>query len=177
MGQTFRDMLKDNNILKVWLRVARELPSSLVNEHMDSINEGKMRVKDKKRLIIAISISFFCGIIGFCLAFYIGNWLMPVLGDEMAMLLMFVCVSIYNFIICLAIGRFYSKSVWFTGFLINIIVWAALFGNLKGSGGFVDLWYGWLALIVIAFTGSFIGSIILRNKISKVLNIKNDENI
>jgi len=164
MKQTFKDMLKDNNILKVWLRVAKELPSSLVNEHMENIKGGSMQLKDKKRLVISILISIVCGIAGFFLSFLIGEGLMEVLSDEISMLLMFTGIAIYNFLICLAIGRFYSKSIWFAGFLINIIVWAALIGNPKGQGGFFDLWYGWLTLIIFAFAGSFIGSMILRKK-------------
>jgi len=164
MEQTFKDMLKDNNNFKVWLRVVKELPTSLVNEHMENIKGGKMKVRDNKRLIIAISTSIVCGIAGFFLSFLIGEGLMEVLSDEIAMLLMFVGVAIYNFVICLFIGRFYSKSIWFAGFSINIIVWAALIGNLSGPGGFVDLWYGWIALIIFAFAGSYIGSMLLKKR-------------
>ena len=181
MEQTFKDMLKDNNILKVWLRVVKEFPTSLVNEHMENIKGGTMKVKDNKRLIIAISISIVCGIIGFFLSFLIGEGLMEVLSDEIAMLLMFVGIAIYNFIICLFIGRFYSKSIWFSGFLINIIVWAALIGNLKGQGGFIDLWYGWITLVVFAFAGSYIGLLSHKKndhksfpKMDKGLDIKNN---
>ena len=126
-----------------------------------------MKVKDNFRLIIAILISILCGVVGFFLSFLIGEGLMEVLSDELAMLLMFVGVSIYNFIICLFIGRFYPKSIWFAGFLINIIVWIALIGNPRGPGGFVDLWYGWTALVILAFVGSFVGSILLSKKPKK----------
>ena len=164
MEQTFMDMLRDNNIFKAWSRVAKELPSSLLNEHIKNIKGGNMQVKDKKRLIISIFISIACGIAGFFMSFLIGEGLMEVLNDEMAMILMFVGIAIYNFTICMFIGRFYSKSIWFAGFLINIIVWAALFGNLRGQGGFVDLWYGWITLIVFAFVGSYIGLMILKKR-------------
>jgi hypothetical protein len=92
---------------------------------------------------------------------------MEVIGNIMAMLLMFLCVSIYNFIICLFLGRLSPNSIWFAGFLINVIVWVVLIGNLRGPGGFVDLWYGWTALILFAFIGSFIGSILLRKTLTK----------
>jgi len=89
---------------------------------MENIKRCKMKVRDNKRLIIAISISIVCGIAGFFLSFLIGEGLMEVLSDEMAMLLMFVGVAIYNFIICLILGRFYSKSVWFVaGFQIGTV--------------------------------------------------------
>lgn len=89
---------------------------------------------------------------------------MEVLSDKMAMLLMFVGISIYNFIVCLFLGIFYSKSIWFSSLFINIIVWAALIGNLRGPGGFVDLWYGWAALIIFAFAGSYTGFMLSRKK-------------
>ncbi len=164
MEQTFKDMLKEDKHFRVWLKVAKDLPGSLIHEHMENINGGTMKRKDKSRLIIAVLISIVCGVLGFFLSFLIGEGLMEVLSDEIAMLLMFVCVSIYNFVICLFLGRFYPNSIWFAGFLINIIVWAALIGNLRGPGGFVDLWYGWTALIIFAFVGSFVGSVLLRKK-------------
>jgi len=85
-----------------------------------------------------------------------------VLSGEIATLLMFICISIYNFIICLFLGRFSPNSIWFAGFFINIIVWAVLIGNLKSSGGFFDRWYGWVTLVVSAFVGSFVGSVLSR---------------
>jgi len=127
-----------------------------------------MKVKDNFRLITAVLISILCGVVGFFLSFLIGEGLMEILSDEIAMLLMFVGISIYNFIICLFIGKFYPKSIWFAGFLINIIVWSALIGNLRGPGGFVDLWYGWITLVILAFVGSFVGSILLSKKPKKI---------
>jgi FtsH-binding integral membrane protein len=174
MEQTFTDMLKDNSIFKVWSRVAKELFSSLVSEHIENIKGGKMKVKDKKRLIIAILISIACGIIGFFLSFLIGEGLAEVSIGEMPIPLMFIGIAIYNFIICLFIGRFYPKSVWFAGLFINIVVWAVLIGNLNGPGGFIDLWYGWLALIIFAFGGSLIGSIILRKKQIQLYNAQKE---
>src|SRR4030065_105749 len=73
-------------------------------------------------------------------------------------------VLIYNLIVCLFIGRFCPKSIWFAGFLINILVWVVLITNLRESGGFVDLWYGWTALVVFAFVGSVVGLILSRKK-------------
>ena len=106
---------------------------------------------------------------GIFLSFLIGEGLKEVVSDTIAILLMFVCVSIYNFIICLFLGRFSPNSIWSAGFLINIIIWVVLIGNLRESGGFVDLWYWWTALIIFAFIGSFIGSILLRKDQHKML--------
>ena len=89
---------------------------------------------------------------------------MELLSEKITMLLTFGGVSIYNFIVCLFIGRSCPKSIWFAGFLINIIVWSVLINNLRGSGGFIDWWYGWVALVVFAFAGSFVGSILLSEK-------------
>ena len=114
------------------------------------------------RLIIAIIISIVAGGVGFFLSFAIGEGLMEVLSEKIAMLITFAGVSIYNFIVCLFIGRFYPKSIWFAWFLINIIVWVVLITNPRESGGFVDLWWGWTALVVFAFIGSVVGSILLR---------------
>jgi len=122
------------------------------------------KVKDIFQIIIAVIISILCGGVGFFLSFLIGEGLMEVLSDEISMLLTFIGVSIYNFIVCLFIGRFYPKSIWFTGFLINIIVWYVLIANLRGPGGFVEWWYGWTALVIFAFAGSYVGSILLRKK-------------
>ena len=116
------------------------------------------------RLIIAIIISIVAGGVGFFLSFAIGEGLMEVLSEKIAMLITFAGVSIYNFIVCLFIGRFYPKSIWFAWFLINIIVWSVLIMNPNESGGFVDLWWGWTALVVFAFIGSVVGSILLRKK-------------
>ena len=128
----------------------------------------KKRQSDKTkgifRLIIAIIISIVAGGIGFFLSFALGEGLMEVLSEKIAMLITFAGVSIYNFIVCLFIGRFYPKSIWFAWFLINIIVWSVLIMNPNESGGFVDLWWGWTALIVFAFVGSVVGSILLRKK-------------
>jgi len=163
MEQAFGDMLKEDKHFRVWLKVAKDLPGSLIHEHMENINGGTMKRKDKSRLVMAVFISIVCGVLGFFLSFLIGEGLMEILSDKIAVLLMFVGISIYNFIICLFLERFSPNSIWFAGFLINIIVWAALIGNLRGPGGFVDLWYGWVALIIFAFVGSFIG-LLLRKK-------------
>ena len=122
------------------------------------------KAKDIFRLIIAIIISIMAGGVGFFLTFLIGEGLSESLSDKIAMLLTFGGISIYNFIVCLFIGKFYPKSIWFAVFLINIIVWFVLIANLRESGGFVDLWYGWTAMVVFAFAGSFVGSILLSTK-------------
>lgn len=116
------------------------------------------------RLILAIIISIVAGGVGFFLTFALGEGLMEVLSEKITMLITFGGVSIFNFIVCLFIGRFYPKSIWFAWFLINIIVWVVLISNPRGSGGFVDLWWGWTALVVFAFVGSVVGSILLRKK-------------
>jgi hypothetical protein len=122
------------------------------------------KVKDIFSIITAVLISILAGGVGFFLTFLIGEGLMEVLSEKITMLLTFGGVSIYNFIVCLFIGKFYPKSIWFAGLLINIIVWSVLIGNLRGPGGFIDWWYGWAALAVFAFAGSFVGSILLRKK-------------
>jgi len=122
------------------------------------------KVKAIFPIIIAVLISILAGGVGFFLSFLIGEGLMEVLSEKIAILLMFGGVSIYNFIVCLFIGRFCPKSIWFAGFLINILVWVVLITNLRESGGFVDLWYGWTALVIFAFAGSLVGSILLRKK-------------
>ena len=122
------------------------------------------KTKDIFRLIIAIIISIVAGGVGFFLSFAIGEGLMEVLSEKITMLITFGCVSIYNFVVCLFIGRYYPKSIWFAWFLVNIIVWVVLITNPRESGGFVDLWWGWTALVVFAFIGSVVGSILLRKK-------------
>ena len=128
----------------------------------------KKRQTDKTkgifRLIIAIIISIVAGGVGFFLSFALGEGLMEVLSEKITMLITFAGISIFNFIVCLFIGRFYPKSIWFAWFLINIIVWVVIIMNPRESGGFVDLWWGWTALVVIAFAGSVVGSILLRKK-------------
>jgi len=122
------------------------------------------KVKAIFPIIIAVLISILAGGVGFFLSFLIGEGLMEVLSEKIAILLMFGGVSIYNFIVCLFIGRFCPKSIWFAGLLVNILVWVVLITNLRESGGFVDLWYGWTALVIFAFAGSLVGSILLRKK-------------
>ena len=116
------------------------------------------------RLIIAVIISLVAGGVGFFLSFAIGEGLMEVLSEKITMLITFGSISIYNFIVCLFIGRYYPKSIWFAWFFINIIVWSVIIMNPRDSGGFVDLWWGWTALVVFAFIGSVVGSILLRKK-------------
>ena len=116
------------------------------------------------RLIIAIIISIVAGGVGFFLSFAIGEGLMEVLSEKIAMLITFAGVSIYNFIVCLFIGIYFPKSIWFAWFFINIIVWAVIIMNLRESGGFIGLWWGWTAMVVFAFVGSVVGSILLRKK-------------
>ncbi|MHB1253902.1 MAG: hypothetical protein ACYCZ1_07010, partial [Candidatus Humimicrobiaceae bacterium] len=104
------------------------------------------------------------GGVGFFLTFLLGEGLMEVLNGKIVILLTFGGLSIYNFIACLFIERFYPKSIWFAWILINIIVWFVIIANPRESGGFIDLWWGWTAMVVFAFVGSFVGSIILSKK-------------
>ena len=128
----------------------------------------KKRQSDKTkgifRLVIAIIISIIAGGVGFFLSFALGEGLMEVLSEKIAMLITFAGVSIYNFIVCLFIGRFYPKSIWFAWFLTNIIVWTVIITNPRESGGFIDLWWGWTALVVFAFIGSVVGLLLSRKK-------------
>jgi len=146
-------------IVVVVIIIAAVLINNLIIEKRQSD-----KTKGIFRLIIAIIISIVAGGVGFFLSFAIGEGLMEVLSEKIAMLITFAGVSIFNFIVCLFIGRFYPKSIWFSWFLINIIVWVVLITNPRESGGFVDLWWGWTALVVFAFIGSVVGSILLRKK-------------
>jgi hypothetical protein len=116
------------------------------------------------RLIMAIILSIVAGGVGFFLSFAIGEGLMEGLSEKIAMLITFGTVSIYNFIVCLFIGKFYPKSIWFAWFLVNIIVWTVIITNPRESGGFIDLWWGWTALVVFAFVGSVVSLIFSRKK-------------
>jgi hypothetical protein len=116
------------------------------------------------RLIMAIILSIVAGGVGFFLTFAVGEGLMEVLNEKITMLITFGAVSVYNFIVCLFIGKFYPKSIWFSWFLINIIVWSVIIMNPRESGGFVDLWWGWTALLVFAFVGSVVGLLLSRKK-------------
>ena len=122
------------------------------------------KAKDIFRLIIAIITSIAAGGVGFFLTFAIGEGLMEILSEKITMLITFGGVIIFNFIVCLFIARFYPKSIWFAWFLVNIIVWAVLIMNPTESGGFVDLWWGWTALLVFAFVGSVVGLLLSRKK-------------
>jgi hypothetical protein len=113
---------------------------------------------------MAIILSIVAGGVGFFLTFAVGEGLMEVLNEKITMLITFGAVSIYNFIVCLFIGKFYPKSIWFSWFLINIIVWSVIIMNPRESGGFVDLWWGWTALLVFAFVGSVVGLLLSRKK-------------
>ena len=128
----------------------------------------KKRSSDKTkgifRLVISIIISIVAGGVGFFLSFGIGEGLTEILSEKIAMLITFIVVSIFNFIVCLFIGRFYPKSIWFSWFLINPIVWMVIIMNPRDSGGFIDLWWGWTSLVIFAFVGSVVGSILLRKK-------------
>jgi hypothetical protein len=111
---------------------------------------------------MAIIFSILTGGVGFFLTFAIGEGLMEVLSEKMTMLITFGAVSIFNFILCLFIGRFYPKSIWFAWFLANIMVWIVIITNPRESGGFLGLWWGWTALVVFAFVGSVIGLLLSR---------------
>jgi len=122
------------------------------------------KTKDIFRLIIAIVSSIITGGVGFFLTFVIGEGLMEALSEKITMFITFGVISIFNFIVCLFIGRFYPKSIWFAWFLVDIIVWVVIITNLRESGGFVDLLWGWTALVVFAFVGSVVGLLLSRKK-------------
>ena len=122
------------------------------------------KTKDIFRLIIAIISSIITGGVGFFLTFAIGEGLMEVLSEKITMLITFGAISIFNFIVCLFIGMLYPKSIWFSWFLVNIIVWVVIITNPRESGGFADLWWGWTALVVFAFVGSVVGLLLSRKK-------------
>ncbi|MHB1346779.1 MAG: hypothetical protein ACYCXK_04735 [Candidatus Humimicrobiaceae bacterium] len=124
------------------------------------------KTKDIFSLIVAIIMSVIAGVIGFFLTFLIGEGLMEVISEKSMLIFTYGGMAVYNFIVCLFIGRFYPKSIWFAGFLVNIIVWAVIISNFSGSGGFIDLWYGWTPLIVFAFAGSFVGFLISKKRTS-----------
>ncbi len=125
---------------------------------------SSIKTKGIFRLIMAIIFSIVAGGVGFFLSFAIGEGLMEVLSEKITMLITFGTVSIFNFIVCLFIGRFDPKSIWFSWFLVNIIVWTVIITNLRESGGFVDLWWGWTALLIFAFVGSIVGLLLSRKK-------------
>ena len=130
------------------------------------------KAKDIFRLIMAIILLIVAGGVGFFLTFAIGEGLMEVINEKITMLITFGAVSIYNFIVCLFIGRFYPKSIWFAWVLTNIIVWTVLITNPRESGGFIDLWWGWTALVVFAFAGSIVGLLISRKKLNQLDTIQ-----
>jgi hypothetical protein len=126
------------------------------------------RTKGIFRLVTAIILSIIAGSIGFFLTFAMGEGLMEVLNEKTTMLITFGTVSIYNLIVCLFIGMFYPKSIWFSWFLTNSIVWSVIIMNPRESGGFVDLWWGWTALLVLAFIGSAVGLLLTRKKQKRI---------
>jgi hypothetical protein len=126
-----------------------------------SINpRTKRSKKDIVSSIKAAAISILFGIVGFFLAFALGEGIFA--ENELAL---FACLSIYNFIVCLFIGRAFPKSILFTGLIINIIVWSVLFLNIEE---FVRVWYGWTALIVTAYAGSLVGLMLYRKKTKQI---------
>ena len=114
-------------------------------------------------VIKAVVILILFGLVGFFLTFFLGEGIF--VENELAL---FASLSFYNFIVCLFIGRYCPKSVRFGGLLINIIVWVVLIGNLRGQGGFVDLWYGWTGMVISAYAGSFVGSLLSKKKPKQV---------
>jgi hypothetical protein len=122
------------------------------------------RTKGIFRLIMAIILSIAAGGVGFFLSFAIGEGLMEGLNEKIAILMTFAGVSIYNFVVCLFIGRFYPKSIWFAWFITNIIVWVVIITSPREPGGFVDLWWGWTALVIFAFIGSVVGLLLSRKE-------------
>jgi small basic protein len=108
----------------------------------------------------AVVISILFGVVGIILAFTLDEGIFP--ENKLAF---FACLSISNFIVCLFITRAYPKSIWFAGFFINIIMWTALIFNIKE---FVREWYGWTAMVIFAYAGSFVGLVLSRKKRKQV---------
>lgn len=74
MEQTFRDMLKDNNTFILWFRVLKELPSSLLQEHLDSIKRRKKMeiIKRNYNLGLTALIVGYLTVISWALAIFTG---------------------------------------------------------------------------------------------------------
>jgi hypothetical protein len=123
-----------------------------------------MTSKDTASVLRAVAISFLFGVLGFFLTFFLGEVIFANTNEPA----LFASLSLYNFIVCLFITKAYPKSIWFAGFLINIMVWGVLISNLRGPGGFVDLWYGWTAMVIFAYAGSFVGLVLSRRKRKQV---------
>jgi hypothetical protein len=118
----------------------------------------------------AVTISILFGVVGIILAFALDEGIF--VENELAL---FASLSFYNFIVCLFIGRYCPKSVWFGSLLINIIVWSVLIANLRGQGGFVDLWYGWTGMVIGAYAGSFVGLVLSRKKRKQIDTDRKEE--
>lgn len=127
-------------------------------------NNASEKAKNILKIITSIVISLIAGGAGFFLTFALGEGLMEIIKENVSMPITFGAVSVFNFIVCLFIGMFYSRSIWFAWFLVNPIVWLVLITNPTSSGGFTDLWWGWTLLVVSAFIGSLAGFLISRKK-------------
>ena len=129
------------------------------------------KAKNIFRIIISIIVSLIAGGIGFFLTFALGEGLMGIIDERTTMSITITFISVFNFVACLFIGRFYYRSIWFAWFLINPFVWLVLIINPAGSGGFIDLWWGWAAFVIFAFIGSLTGFLISRKKSKKPDNV------
>jgi len=73
MEQTFRDMLKEDNSLRVWIKVAKELPGSLIQEHIENIKGGAMEItKRNNNLGLAVLILGYLTLVSWALAIFLG---------------------------------------------------------------------------------------------------------
>lgn len=74
MEQTFQDIQRDNNTFILWLRVLKELPNSLLQEHLDNIKRrSKMEiVKRNYNLGLAALIVGYLTVISWVLSIFTG---------------------------------------------------------------------------------------------------------
>jgi len=152
----------------IFLIAAIAITAAIITINHLVIRKSSARTKGIFRIIIAIAAALIAGGIGFFFTFALGEGLGQALDNKLPagilMLITFGAVSIFNFVLCLLIGKFYSKSIWFAWFLINPIVWLVIIMNPREAGGLLDLWWGWTALIVFAFAGSVAGLLLSRKK-------------
>ncbi len=56
MEQTFKDMLRENKTSRTWFRILKELPGSLLHEHMENIKGGTTMIAKNKIYISTVVI-------------------------------------------------------------------------------------------------------------------------
>ncbi len=72
MEQTFKDMLKEDRNLIVWLKVVKELPGSLIQEHVENIKGGAMEItKRNYNLGLAVLIVGYITLVSWALGIFL----------------------------------------------------------------------------------------------------------